>query len=310
MPTSLARRASSRLSIVFVLGSVLAGCGTSTTPTSPAGGNATEQAAITTVLASDPSFLDDGLLAAGTSTPAARAQPAGATAAIPPLTFWRTITQSRVALAWAFADSDANGRPRLADVTVTRRLAGTFSVLAQGADSTNGDSVRVVRKPLADTWVRHLRLRRLPTGSGDATVWRVVGASLADVTSDDATVAITSVRVQGPGCDTTLTDPAALWTLPRVRLFAPGDIVTITATTPRADAVVIGYWHDRRAPFQNQGDGTHVFDLHIGDGDGGWRWFAVNALTNGTLHDDAMPYDSKAWAFGCYVGARPDRQYY
>jgi len=304
MSRSTARRDLARLMPAFAFALVLAGCGASNSPTAPSA-RTSDQAAVNAVLASDPSFLDDGLMNAGTSTQAARLQPAGPAASIPPLTFWRAITGSSLDVAYAFSDSDAAGRPHQADVTVTRRFTGTFNVL-----TASGDTGSVVHKPLADTWVRYLRLRRLPTGGGDATVWRLTDGSLVEVTSDAATTTVASVRVQGPGVDTTITDPTALWSLPRVRAFSPGDIVTVTATTGRADDVVLGYWHDRRAPFQNNGDGTYTFDLHIGDTDGGWRWFAVNAVSNGTLHDDTLPYDSKAWVFGCFVGPRPDRDWY
>lgn len=298
-----------RLALLPALALSLAGCGGSS-PTTPAQGSAGDQAAITSVLVSDPAFLDDGLMNVDSPTQAARARPAGGLAAVTPLTFWRSITGAELDLAFAFSDSDGVGRPRQADVVVTRRFSGTFHVLTGTGEPMTPDTANVVEKPLADTWVRHLRLRRLPAGDGGRTEWRLVGASLAEVTSEGAATSITSLRVQGPECDTTLTDPAALWTVPRLRSFAPGAIVTVTATTASPDDVVMGYWHERRAPFQNHGDGTHTFDLHVGANDGGWRWFAVNALSHGALHDDASPYDSKAWIFGCWVGPKPDREHF
>jgi hypothetical protein len=270
-----------------------------------------EQNSIATALSADPNFLADGLIDAGTPTSATGARPAGSAAAIAPLTFWRSITGSELAFTFVFADSDSAGRPRQADVTVTRHFTGTFNIVkALPGDPPTPDTANVIHKPLADTWVRHLQLRRLPLGDHGSTAWRLVAASLVEVTSSNAASQILSVRVQGPECDTTVTDPAALWTLPRVRVFAPGDSLTFTATTGNADDVVLAYWHDRRERFHSNGDGTHTFVLHIGDGESGWRWFAVNALSNGTLFDDALPYDSKAWAVGCFVGARPAREYF
>lgn len=305
----LSRRDVLRLAPVLAFTLGLAGCGGSS-PTTPAGSSGGDQATITSVLVSNPTFLDDGLMNADVPTQASRARPAGGDAAIAPLTFWRSVTGSELDLAFTFSDSNAAGRPQQADVVFTRHFTGTFHVLPGTGEPGIPDTGNVVQKPLADTWVRHLRLRRLPVGDGGQTAWHLVEASLAEVTSSQATSNITSLRVQGPEVDTTLTDPSALWTLPRVRSFAPGAIVTVTATTAHADDVVLAYWHERRALFQNKGDGTHTFDLHIGSDDSGWRWFGVNSLTRGTLHDDEAPYDSKAWIFGCWVGPRPERDHY
>jgi hypothetical protein len=288
----------------------LAGCG-SKPPTSPTSGAAAEQTSITTTLAADPSFLADGLIDASTQTAAYGARPAGSLAAITPLTFWRAITRSDLAFTFVFADSDSAGRPRQADVTVTRHFFGTFNIVkAIPGDPPVADTAHVIHKPLADTWVRHLRLRRLPSDDAGHTAWRLVAGSLVEVTSRNAASQIASLRVQGTECDTTITDPSALWALPRIRQFAAGDSVTFTATTSNADDIVLAFWHDHRERFHNNGDGTHTFVLHIGGDDGGWRWFAVNALSNGTLFDDALPYDSKAWVFGCFVGPRPAREYF
>ena len=288
----------------------LAGCSSAPAPTSPMTGAQIEQASVTTALVADPSFLDDGLLGASAPTTAFGARPTGSLAAITPFTFWRSVTGSDLALAFAFADSDSTGRPRQADVTVTRHFTGTFNVLPGTGDPMMPDTAHLVHKPLADTWVRHLRLRRVHVPGTDRLEWRLIAGSLAEVTSHEAATQIVSLRVQATGCDTTITDPSALWTLPRIRQFAPGDSVTFTATTSNVDDVVIAYWHDHRERFHAIGDGTHTFVLHVGGDDGGWRWFAVNALSHGTLFDDALPYDSKAWVFGCFIGPRPDREYF
>jgi hypothetical protein len=196
-------------------------------------------------------------------------------------------------------------------VTVTNHMRGMFNILKSlPSDSAHVDSNNVVQKPLDDTWVRNVRLARVHMGDSAHTEWHVVAVSGAVVTSAGATSSISSVRVQSTGLDTTITDPLQLWTLERSFQVASGDSVTITAATSRADDVVLIYWHDHRERFRNNGDGTYTFTLHVADGDSGYRWFGVNALSRGTLYDDALPYDSKAWVMHCFVGQRPTGEYF
>jgi hypothetical protein len=70
--------------------------------------------------------------------------------------------------------------------------------------------------------------------------------------------------------------------------------VTLTVTTQRPDDVVVLLHRDRRFRLHNNGDNTYT---------GTWlapnvdeiRHVGVNALSNGSLFDDAARYSSDAW---------------
>ena len=79
-------------------------------------------------------------------------------------------------------------------------------------------------------------------------------------------------------------------------LHFPADApVRLTVTTERNNDVVVLYRGAGRLRFHNNGDNTYS-----GGFQAGWvrgtHHFGVNALSHGTLFDDALPYDSEAWA--------------
>jgi hypothetical protein len=262
------------------------------------------------VVATEPEVVEDGqfesaeITSLGTN-PGATA----ALAAIDPLRFWRVITSVERRFEFAFADSDSTGRPTTAIVTVHKSLVGRFNILTgvPGSDSTAPDSsVSVIRKPLADQWVRRILLRRGPSTDSTQSVWRVVATSGVRVTSRDATTRIASLRFQTASVDTTLTDPVRFFHLRRILRLEPGTQVTLTVTTLRNDDVVVMCRFGHRFRFHNNGDDTYtgvwqVPDLRAENGPrpGPGRppifHFGVNALSHGTLFDDKAPYDSQAW---------------
>ena len=298
-----------RLVPAAILIASLAGCGGKVA--APTNSGNSEQLNVTNSLTASSDLLDDGLYSDPASTSVSATTTRGGASiegAITPRYFWRTILSAAPHFTIVFTDSDSVGRPRQADVMVTRRVLGVFNILkASSTDPAVLDSANIVRKPIDDLWVRHLRLRRfvLP---GEANVWRVVAASGVQVGTQNGSTRITSVRIQSTGIDTTVTDPLQLVPVVRCFHFAPGDSIQLTATTPRTDDVVLAYWHDHREHFLNNGDGTYSFTLHPSDLSG-YRYFGVNALSHGTLFDDAMPYDSMAWILHCFIGA-PAQPYY
>jgi len=70
--------------------------------------------------------------------------------------------------------------------------------------------------------------------------------------------------------------------------------VTITATTADPTDKVVLYSRWGRMPLRRMGDGTCQGRFYT-PLMGGMKHLAVNALSRGTLFDDAAPYDSKAW---------------
>lgn len=289
----------------------LAGCGGKVA--APTNSGNSEELNVTRSLTATADLLDDGLYSDPTSTSvSATATRGGGTSslesAITPRFFWRTIFSAVPHFTIVFTDSDSIGRPRQADVMVTRRVLGQFNILkASSSDPAVLDSANVIHKPIDDIWVRHLRLRRFVM-PGEANVWRVVAASGIQVGTQGGSTSITSVRIQANGVDSTVTDPLQLFPILHCFQFAPGDSIMLTATTPRTDDVLLAYWHDHRERFRNNGDGTYSFTLHPADVSG-FRYFGVNALSHGTLFDDAIAYDSMAWILHCFIGT-PEHPYY
>jgi hypothetical protein len=293
--------------VIALLAGSLAGCG-GKVATAPGSSNA-EVVAVNMTLAGMPDMVSDDVFGVSTSTAVTASQTSnGALAAITPLFFWRHILTDSPRFDVVFADTDSVGRPRTALVVVNRRFLGTFNIVPGTGDPVVPDSAHLVHKPLDDQWVRHLLLHRFPEGGADHG-WHVVAATGVNVTSHNATSAIQSVRVQTSEKDTLITDPLQLFAVGNCLRLAPGDSLVLTATTSRTDDVVLAYWHDHRERFRNNGDGTYSFTLHPADASG-YRFFGVNALSRGTLFDDALPYDSNAWIIHCLIGPPPTVQYY
>jgi hypothetical protein len=297
--------------LLLVAAGLLAGCGKKTVSGPAADQPATpDRGQVADVLALEPAVVEDGQFESSDVSSLSGARP-GALEAIHPLRFWRTITGVERRFEYAFADTDSTGRPTTVVVTVHKLLTGRFNILTgqPGSDSTLRDtSADIVRKPLADRWVRRILLKRVPGANPAANAWRIVATSGVEVTSRAAQTHIASLRVQAAGTDTTLTDPLHLAFLRRIFRLAPGIPVTLTVTTLKNDDVVVMCMRGRRFRFQNNGDNTYtgewtVPDPRRGDGPGPGPGpgappilhFGVNALSNGTLFDDQAPYDSQAW---------------
>jgi hypothetical protein len=297
------------LAFVLAVG-LLSGCGsTGESVLSPSSGGssptaAEEQSAISAVIAAVPELVEDGAFESSAET-SMDAGSMGSFAAIQPLRWWRTIRRVERSFEFAFADTDTTGRPTTAVVTIRKRLDGTFNIVAgtppaeiasDGSPASPGprDTLTIVRKPLEDHWVRRLLLHRVRLTSNSRPLWRVVASSGVDVTSRGATTDIQSLRVQAANLDTTITDPLGFWWLRRMVRVPADSPVTLTVQTGRSDDVVVLLHRFGRFRFANNGDGTYT---------GVWRapfftgiaHVGVNALSHGTLFDDAEPYDSEAW---------------
>jgi hypothetical protein len=289
------------LGILALCAFALTGCGKTSSLQSPTTGGATggnDEAGVSSALQSNPEYVnepwsqDDGTTAVEGG--------AGGFAAIQPLRFWRRITLVESDIHVEYSQPDPNGRPTLAIATVKRHLQGSFNIVAGTPEDTS-----VVHKPLDDEWTRKLALVRRPARVGsELGPWRIAGTSGVDVRTIDGSTRVSSLRVQAADLDTTITDPLELHRLRRILRFAPGTEVTLTATTADPTDVVLFHGRDARRRFVNNGDGTHTFVFPVGDFPG-LRHFGVDALSLGTLFDDALPYDSNAWILAyAVVGVR------
>jgi hypothetical protein len=291
--------------ISLVLGLVIAaglaaGCGKSS-PIQPQNLTVTPTAAdvaqVNDAVATNGGLVDENVYESNDPTQLAPAGPG--LGAIRPLFWWRNIRSVTRTFETQFTNPDSLGRPTLAVVSVHKRLLGSFNILV-GDSTASPDSL--LRKPLDDRWERRLLLKRVHVDSLGNPIWRLVGTSGVQVTSRNAVTAIQSVRVQAGVLDTTITDPLQLHRLRRVLRIPASTEMTVTVTTGApTDVVVLYRWH-LRGRFHNNGDNTYTARWTTSD-ESGLRHFGVNALSNGTLFDDAAPYDSQAWIFPFAVHA-------
>jgi hypothetical protein len=316
----------------LLLGLLLAGCSTSTNPvaTNDTGGTSSAAqyagtAGVTSEAAAiseefDVSAYEDGaeakaeLDASFSLTPGL---PVPDTA-IDPALWFRTIRTHDRRYVVEFDHPDTN--TVVAHVRIVDRLKGSFNVVTK-RDTIDGNVTerRIISKPLADTSVRKavFRRHRIVRDGDDAAAdredaedgyrdgwsrWKLVAISGHEVTSDDGTRTIQSVRIQAGDVDVTVTNPLELL---RVRSelihVPPGTPVHVTAQTGDPTDVVVLYtrWgRQRMRPAEGGGfEGRFPAPLELG-----LRHFAVNAIAHGTIYDDVAPYDSKAWGIPFIVG--------
>jgi hypothetical protein len=307
----------SLLAAVLFTAGLLTGCSDNRTEPNRAlssGGNDRDrysQADLLEAMLPAGSLVEEDLFASSTETSLSGASPSSlesVASPIHPLRFWRDITEVRRSYEFAFADSDSVGRPTTAIVTIHKRFAGTFHIVPESENE--GDPRTVIRKELRDHWVRRVKLRRIvrldDTRYGDR--WRVAAVSGVKVTSRDATSEIASVHVEAGALDTTITEPLAFFHLRRILRFDEGAEVTLTVTTTKSDDVVLLYRSGHREKMTNHGDNTYTATFPAGDLEG-WRHFGVNALSHGTLYDDELSYDSKAWILPYVIDSTPEVDY-
>ena len=283
------------LNLVTIAALGLAGCGRTTAPlqATRAPDTGTEAAQIATVLADNPDAVNEDLYQ---NQDPQSFEPGGGFAAIHPITFWRRITDVQSSVDTQFGTPDSSGRPTTAIATIHRRLLGTFNILA-GSVTPDDTSRTLVHKPLDDLWTRRVALVRVSDPSDPArSYWRIAGTSGVDVRTHLGVTRVLSLRITTATFDTTITEPLELHRLRHVIDFAPGTDVQLVATTGNATDVVLFYGRDMRSRFVNNGDGTFTFNYNTGRALGLHR-FGVDALSHGTLFDDALPYDSNAWIF-------------
>jgi hypothetical protein len=303
------------LALFFVLlaaAAILAGCSDNGSEPEnhalPSDSNAISQADLLEALVPATSLIEEGLFADPTETSLAGSAPGSQEAVaspIQPLRFWRRIDEVRRSYEFAYADSDSVGRPTTAIVTIHKRISGAFHIIPE--PETEDAPREVISKALRDHWVRRVKLRRIvrldDTRYGER--WRVAAVSGVKVTSRDATSEVVSLRVQAGDLDATITEPLVFFNLRRILRFDEGAEVTLTVTTTRSDDVVLLYRSGHREKMTNNGDNTYTATFPAGDLEG-WRHFGVNALSHGTLYDNELPYDSKAWILPYVIASTPE----
>jgi hypothetical protein len=317
-------RPTTALLAFFAATFVVAGCGhsgpTANSTTDPAAQYAGEQGVENSTTAMPDEFesttYNDGVAAKADIS----AFGVGTTveAAIDPAMWFRLIRRVDRKFVIEFEHPDSNTIE--AHVRIVDHLVGTFNVITQ-RDTLEGGNTdrRWIQKPLDDRGVRKAVFvrKRVPadsTGDGEDredgfadgwSPWRLVALSGAEITSDGGTRTIQSVEVQSGTTDVTVTDALELVRRNQLPILAPGAEVHVIATTGDASDVVVLYARWGRMRMRPTGTPGQFEARFLAPSQGGLRHLAVNALSHGTLFDDALPYDSKAWALPFRVVA-PD----
>ena len=330
-----------KLTLLLVLALVtgaLAGCGsgsggsggsvtgirsTGSDPTIP--GSPEDRAAVLDEATRHPEFMEEALSGSNlvmSDQPAARGA-YSIEATINPVSFSRRVRVASRSFEFAFADTDSTGRPTSAILTVHKELTGTLRILA--ADTTGSFNPPVtISKPISETWTRRLQFVRDTSGDGDDDDddrghghlmtggrdggrngargrWQLVAVSAIQITTPNGEAGITSLQVQTAGSDTTLSDPLALVPVGGLPTVPAGTEVTLTATTPSADDIVLLLVGDRRIRLQSNGGGTHTGTFVVPNATGA-QHFGLMVLTHDTLYDDTAPYDAETWLVPVVVG--------
>jgi hypothetical protein len=305
---------------------VLAGCGSqnpvANSSTDPAATYASAAGVSTQVQASPDDFETSTYEDGSVAKPDMPEAPSGVSklglpsveTAIRPAFWFRLITSHSRHIDVTFDHPDTS--TVVANVKVTDRLLGTFNVITR-PDTIDGSITerQWIKKPLADTALRYARFVRHKTNDADAaeesedredgfkdgwSPWRLTGLSGHEITSDNGTRSIVSVRIQAGSFDSTYTDPLVLENRANIARIPSGTPVVVTATTGDPTDVLVLYtrWGRQRMHVISPGVWQGAF---MSPFEGGLRHVAVNALSHGTLFDDAGPYDSLVWGIPLVV---------
>jgi hypothetical protein len=283
---------------------VLAGCGQNQGPVAPSGVESDEEN-LKVLVEDNPDLFtfeyQDGSQESGEGIPES-ALPKD----IDPVAFWREITEKQREVDINIVQDSIT----TAQVTVTTYIQGLFHTVTMDSHYT---------KPIDDTAVRYAYLEKEKPGISDGSHRRHGGWTLEKISgweifSNPCTKQINSLQVTSSSglVDTVITDISSLWDVEDLFVFQPGDSVTLTVDTGNADDLV--FLHAPgicRRPFRHIGGGVFTGTWVTG------RWphtdvrprarhAAVDVIDHGTVFDDQLPYDSRAWGMVCFVGEDPN----
>jgi hypothetical protein len=225
---------------------------------------------------------------------------------IDPVAFWREITQRGMEVDVHIVFPGGDTLP-YAEVTVTGHIQGLFHTVTMDSHYT---------KEIDDTAVMYAYFEgRKPTESVNERPyrgWKLKKISGVEIASNPCTKEILSVKISSSSglVDTTIADVSSLWDIKDLFVFQPGDSVTLTVDTGNPEDLV--FLHAPfffRRPFQHIGGGIFVGtwvtarDPHFARR---WRHAFIDVIDHGSVFDDEMPYDSRAWGMVYFVGARLD----
>ncbi len=137
---------------------------------------------------------------------------------------------------------------------------------------------------------------------GNRARWELTAVSGIEIDTEGFQDRILSLRLEGSGLDTTITDALELFPVAGLPTLAPGSVMTITATTASSDDIVLLLSRNRRIRLQSNGDNTYSGTFTVPESFG-CHHFGVNALSDSTLFDDTAPYNSETWILPVIAGS-------
>jgi hypothetical protein len=223
------------------------------------------------------------------------------------------------------------GRPRLenveveftsdttAVVTVTHSFDGNFFILAKDTSDENAVAT-LYKKEMKNLIYRKVKFKKVRDTGFDRLDWRITYVSMADGGSPETTLDLQKLVIDLPGTedDIVVEDPLEYFFNRRegLPMLSPGDTVKVFVTVSNTnnfppepgETVLLRYKMDHRIlrarrkfndsgeyPDEVAGDGTYSGYWVIGHRRGVFH-AAVDIFDNGTLYDDAAPYNSVFWA--------------
>ncbi|MCK4544248.1 hypothetical protein KAU43_01800 [candidate division WOR-3 bacterium] len=184
--------------------------------------------------------------------------------------------------------------------TVTGYIPGILHIFA----SLSNDTV-IIEKNFTDVWTRSAIFKK-DTVASHHRGWRLYAISGVEITTDNNTIQIDSVRVTLPatGLDTLITDVTNLVQKENVIKVRPDDLANITIYTNQGDSFAFLHSHFWRWRFYADSTTPGIYNRtwKTPHNLGHYR-VGFDVLTNGTLTDDSIPYDANLWGLHYLVTA-------
>jgi len=204
----------------------------------------------------------------------------------------------------------------LLEAIVAYSFNGNFFIVAK--DTANPASVGTLyKKEMKNTVTRRALFKQVAHTKNQRKNWKLRGISGGELVSENCTITIDEVKiVVSNGQSWTITNPMDFFTtIDEIPTFQPKDSVKVYVTLQNTNnfaekpgaTVLLRYRSDRgmhRARKAFHDDGINPDEV-AGDGIYSGMWIVghrrgifhafVDVLDNGTIYDDAAPYDSRAW---------------
>ncbi len=280
----LRRLATAALATALLL-SVLAfaGCGEGISAAAPEA--LSDDAALREFMEEEGLFDDLGMYEAGEQSSGG-----GDREAIDPLTFWRVVTDFEV-----HRDVVIDTLAGTAEATIYRDVWGELHIVTEEMEEIvkpfHHAGERYANFALAEDPVeddREGKKHRYRWGR-----WELTDVSGFLGQSDDLSLAIDWIRVQGDSVDVTITDPLELMTVPdEIMLLEVGEEVTVTVSGPPEDAILFLHTRHWHSPFVYDG-GTFSGTWTVQRAGRHCAW--VTAMAHETLFDSEYPDDWMVW---------------